>query len=78
LEFSASAVDEMPDTLVSALIVHELAHALLYAEDEDARRPDDDAGRQRREDLVDQLTRTWGFGPDSVREWAAALGTVLD
>ena len=78
LEFSASAVDEMPDALVGELIAHELARAFLYAQDGDSHGRWDDASRQRREALVDQLTRSWGFAPDSLREWAATRGVALE
>ena len=78
LEFSASAVDEMPDALVGELIAHELARAFLYAQDGESHDWEDDASRRRREDLVGQLTGSWGFAPASLREWAATHGAALE
>ena len=78
LEFSASAVEEMPDALVGELIAHELARAFLYAQDGDSHGREDDASRWRREALVGQLTRSWGFAPDSLRQWAATRGAALE
>jgi hypothetical protein len=69
LNFNSAVCDAMPDTILSDLISHELAHVFHYAQSGSFANKIG-ATHQLRENEADSTANSWGFNMANLRGWA--------